>query len=103
MRKLMEHVKPLPSATWSRLFVAGSLYDDLYYDTQTIFNALKPECVLALTMNGVPLAPEYGAPLRLRVKNQLGYKMVKWIERIELVATDETLGKGEGGTNEADE
>ena len=45
----------------------------------------------------------YGAPLRLRVENQLGYKMVKWIERIEFVKTEKTLGKGEGGKNEDDE
>lgn len=96
LRKLMEHVKPLPSAKVVAFYsFGGSLYGDLYYDTQTIFNALKPECILALTMNG--------APLRLRVENQLGYKMVKWIERIEFVATEKTLGKGEGGTNEDDE
>jgi len=51
----------------------GSLYGDLYYDTQTIVNVLKPESLLALTMNGSPLPAEYGAPLRLRVENQLGY------------------------------
>jgi DMSO/TMAO reductase YedYZ molybdopterin-dependent catalytic subunit len=31
----------------------------------------------------------YGAPLRLRVENQLGYKMVKWIERIEFIEGSE--------------
>ena len=39
-------------------------------------------------MNGAPLPAVYGAPLRLRVENQLGYKMVKWIERIEFVASE---------------
>lgn len=48
-------------------------------------------------MNQAPLPEVYGAPLRLRVENQLGYKMVKWIKRIEFVATEKTLGKGEGG------
>ncbi|MDQ2947490.1 MAG: molybdopterin-dependent oxidoreductase, partial [Acidobacteriota bacterium] len=43
------------------------------------------------------------APLRLRVENQLGYKMVKWIERIEFVESEKQLGQGEGGTNEDDE
>ena len=51
-------------------------------------------------MNGSPLLAEYGAPLRLRVENQLGYKMVKWIERIEFVASEKILGEGEGGINE---
>jgi DMSO/TMAO reductase YedYZ molybdopterin-dependent catalytic subunit len=54
-------------------------------------------------MNGHPLSGIYGAPLRLRVVNQLGYKMVKWIERIEFVKSEKLLGAGEGGKNEDDE
>ena len=42
-------------------------------------------------------------PLRLRVENQLGYKMVKWIERIEFIESEKTVGLGEGGKNEDDE
>jgi sulfoxide reductase catalytic subunit YedY len=42
MRKLIEHVKPLPSANVVAFYsFGGSLYGDLYYDTQTLFNALK--------------------------------------------------------------
>jgi DMSO/TMAO reductase YedYZ molybdopterin-dependent catalytic subunit len=41
--------------------------------------------------------------LRLRVENQLGYKMVKWIERIEFIESEKTIGLGEGGKNEDDE
>jgi sulfoxide reductase catalytic subunit YedY len=101
MRKLIEHVKPLPSARAVAFYSFGpSLYGDLYYDTQSLFNVLKPGCLLALSMNGSPLPAEYGAPLRLRVENQLGYKMVKWIERIEFVASEKVLGEGEGGINE---
>jgi sulfoxide reductase catalytic subunit YedY len=104
MRKLIEHVKPLPTAKVVAFYsFGGSLYGDQYYDTQTMVNALKPECLLALTMNGKPLAVEYGAPLRLRVENQLGYKMVKWIERIEFVTSEKLIGLGEGGINEDDE
>jgi sulfoxide reductase catalytic subunit YedY len=51
-------------------------------------------------MNGAPLTEVYGAPLRLRVENQLGYKMVKWIERIEFVESERQIGLGEGGMNE---
>ena len=39
----------------------------------------------------------------LRVENQLGYKMVKWIERIEFIKSEKLVGKGEGGKNEDDE
>ena len=58
---------------------------------------------IAYEMNGKPLGEEYGAPLRLRVENQLGYKMVKWIERIEFIESEKQIGKGEGGTNEDEE
>ena len=54
-------------------------------------------------MNGRTLPSEHGAPLRLRVENQLGYKMVKWIERIEFIESEKGLGRGEGGANEDDE
>jgi sulfoxide reductase catalytic subunit YedY len=45
-------------------------------------------------MNGQPLPEVYGAPLRLRVENQLGYKMVKWIERIEFIRIGEEARQG---------
>jgi DMSO/TMAO reductase YedYZ molybdopterin-dependent catalytic subunit len=66
-------------------------------------NVLKAECLLASEMNGKPLTEVYGAPLRLRVENQLGYKMVKWIERIEFIESEKSIGLGEGGKNEDDE
>jgi DMSO/TMAO reductase YedYZ molybdopterin-dependent catalytic subunit len=45
----------------------------------------------------------HGAPLRLRAENQSGYKMVKWIERIEFVQSETFIGKGEGGYKEDDD
>ncbi len=104
MRTLIDLVKPAPSAKTVAFFSFGeSLYDKMYYDTQNIDNVLKSECLLAFSMNGKLLSMEHGAPLRLRVENQLGYKMVKWIERIEFVESEKTLGKGWGGSNEDDE
>lgn len=104
MKKLIEHVKPKPSAKVIAFYSFGpSLFSPTYYETQTLDNALKPECLLALEMNGEPLPAIHGAPLRLRVENQLGYKMVKWIERIEFVESEKQLGKGEGGSDEDDE
>ena len=49
-------------------------------------------------MNGQPLGQLHGAPLRLRVESQLGFKMVKWIEAIEFVEDVRSIGKGEGGS-----
>jgi DMSO/TMAO reductase YedYZ molybdopterin-dependent catalytic subunit len=48
-------------------------------------------------MNYQPLDHLYGAPLRLRVENQLGFKMVKWIQAIEFVEDIRSVGRGEGG------
>jgi methionine sulfoxide reductase catalytic subunit len=104
MRTLIELVRPRPEAKTVAFFSFGpALYGGAYYDTQSLDNVLKAECLLASHMNGKPLNGVYGAPLRLRVENQLGYKMVKWIERIEFVASEKSLGAGEGGKNEDDE
>jgi DMSO/TMAO reductase YedYZ molybdopterin-dependent catalytic subunit len=104
MKTLIDLVKPKPSAKTVAFFSFGEgLYGGVYYDTQSLENVLKPECLLAYEMNGAPLTEEYGAPLRLRVENQLGYKMVKWIERIEFIESEKQVGEGEGGTNEDDE
>ncbi len=101
MRALVDLVRPQAAAKTVAFFSFGpGLYGGAYYDTQELENVLKPQCLLAWEMNGAPLAREYGAPLRLRVENQLGYKMVKWIERIEFIASEKQLGEGQGGTNE---
>ena len=50
----------------------------------------------------IPNIERLPLPLRLRVENQLGYKMVKWIERIEFIQSEKQLGAGEGGKNEDD-
>ena len=104
MKTLIALVRPKPEARVVAFFSFGeALYGGAYYDTQSMENLLKSECLLASRMNGRPLSEVYGAPLRLRVENQLGYKMVKWIERIEFIHSEKELGKGEGGKNEDDE
>jgi methionine sulfoxide reductase catalytic subunit len=104
MSAIIDLVKPKPGAAVIAFYSFGEgLYGGVYYDTQTIENVLKPQCILAYEMNYKPLPEVYGAPLRLRVENHLGYKMVKWIESIEFVLTEKDLGEGEGGKNEDDE
>ena len=104
MKKLIELVKPKPSARTVAFFSFGEdQYGEVYYDTQSLKNVLEKECLLAYKLSGNVLPSEHGAPLRLRVENQLGYKMVKWIERIEFIESEKGLGKGEGGANEDDE
>jgi DMSO/TMAO reductase YedYZ molybdopterin-dependent catalytic subunit len=48
-------------------------------------------------MNDKILPVGHGAPLRLRVERQLGYKHAKYIQRIEVVASLEDIGRGRGG------
>ncbi|MFZ2002312.1 MAG: molybdopterin-dependent oxidoreductase [Candidatus Sulfotelmatobacter sp.] len=104
MKMLIDLVRPKPEAKVVAFFSFGeALYGGAYYDTQRMENLLKAECLLASQMNGRQLPELYGAPLRLRVENQLGYKMVKWIERIEFIQSEKQLGAGEGGKNEDDE
>jgi DMSO/TMAO reductase YedYZ molybdopterin-dependent catalytic subunit/thiosulfate reductase cytochrome b subunit len=104
MRKIVEMAKPHDTVTTVAFYSFGSgLYGGVYYDTHTLDNCLKPMCLLAWEMNYEPLPIEHGAPLRLRVENQLGYKMVKWIDYIEFIASHEDVGKGFGGKNEDDE
>jgi methionine sulfoxide reductase catalytic subunit len=73
----------------------GYFFEALRLDVLETANAF-----LAYEMNGGPLPIEHGAPLRLRVENQLGFKMVKWVCRVELVAEVGSLGYGGGGWRE---
>ncbi|WP_434389500.1 molybdopterin-dependent oxidoreductase [Melittangium boletus] len=71
-----------------------------YYGSLPMEQALHPQTILAYEMNGQPLPPEHGAPLRLRVETQLGFKMVKYLHAIEFVESLEHVGKGLGGLRE---
>lgn len=67
-----------------------------YYESIDMIDALHPQTILAYGMNDAMLPVENGAPLRVRVERQLGYKMAKYIRRIELVASLEAIGDGRG-------
>jgi DMSO/TMAO reductase YedYZ molybdopterin-dependent catalytic subunit len=70
---------------------------ELYYESIDLIDARHPQTVLAYAMNDQPLPVANGAPLRVRVERQLGYKMAKYIKRIELVSGFEQVGLGRGG------
>lgn len=104
MRRLIELVKPRSGARVVEFISFGdALYGGVYYDTQRLEDVVKSECLLAYEMNDALLPHVYGAPLRLRVENQLGFKMVKWIREIRFVETEKSLGLGHGGANEDEE
>jgi DMSO/TMAO reductase YedYZ molybdopterin-dependent catalytic subunit len=58
---------------------------------------MHPQTILAYDMNDAPLPIAHGAPLRLRVERQLGYKMAKFVMRIEAVSTFAQIQGGRGG------
>lgn len=101
---LLKLVRPLPKATavvfhsfGEGVAIHEGVTGVLYYDSLPIRNAMVSEPLLAYEMNYEPLKQLHGAPLRLRVENQLGFKMVKWIVSIELVADIRSVGSGQGG------
>jgi DMSO/TMAO reductase YedYZ molybdopterin-dependent catalytic subunit len=67
-----------------------------YYESIDLLDAWHPQTILAYAMNGAPLPVANGAPLRLRVERQLGYKMAKYVHTIELTDSFATLGFGRG-------
>ncbi len=71
-----------------------------FYGTIPLSLAADPQTLLALEMNGSALPVEHGAPIRIRIETQLGFKMVKWIKAIEFVADTADIGQGQGGWRE---
>jgi len=101
MAELIKLVRPKPNARVAVFYSFGEgLEGDLYYDSHSLENLMHPQSLLAYEMNDKPLGELHGAPLRLRVENQLGFKMVKWIRAIEFVESQKAFGEGEGGYNE---
>jgi len=68
-----------------------------YYESIDLRDATHPQTILAYGMNGKALPVQHGAPLRLRVELQIGYKNAKYVDRIEVVDSLGSIGKGRGG------
>lgn len=69
----------------------------LYYESIDLIDAFHPQTILAHSMNDQPLGVGHGAPLRLRVERQLGYKQAKYLMRIEVTDSLKAFGRGQGG------
>jgi DMSO/TMAO reductase YedYZ molybdopterin-dependent catalytic subunit len=69
---------------------------DEYWDSLDMPEALHPQTLLAYAMNGQELPTPHGAPLRLRVPRQLGYKSIKYLGRISVTDTLKDVGEGLG-------
>jgi DMSO/TMAO reductase YedYZ molybdopterin-dependent catalytic subunit len=68
-----------------------------YYESIDLADAFHPQTILAFALNDEPLRVANGAPLRLRVERQLGYKHAKYLMRIEAVDDLSRIGGGKGG------
>jgi DMSO/TMAO reductase YedYZ molybdopterin-dependent catalytic subunit len=68
-----------------------------YYESLDLVDAYHPQTIVAFEMNGKPLEVAHGAPLRLRVERQLGYKNPKYLKAIEVVESFADIGSGRGG------
>jgi DMSO/TMAO reductase YedYZ molybdopterin-dependent catalytic subunit len=68
-----------------------------YYESIDLIDAFHPQTILAWRMNDRPLSEAHGAPLRLRVERQLGYKHAKYVMRVEARVSLAGLYGGRGG------
>jgi DMSO/TMAO reductase YedYZ molybdopterin-dependent catalytic subunit len=97
---LLEAVRPGPRAR----FVVFHCADPMeaggaspYYESIDLEDAFHPQTILAYEMNDAVLPVANGAPVRLRVERQLGYKHAKYVMRIELVESFAGIAGGKGG------
>jgi DMSO/TMAO reductase YedYZ molybdopterin-dependent catalytic subunit len=99
---LLRSVGLKPSARFAVFHCADELERTLdgsgrYYESIDLIDAFHPQTILAHAMNGQDLSVGHGAPLRLRVERQLGYKQAKYVMRIEIVDSFSALWGGNGG------
>jgi len=95
---LLEQANLKPDARYLVFHCADTLYGQaLYYESIGLEDAFHPQTILAYEMNDETLTVPHGAPLRVRIERQLGYKMAKYIMRIEAVESFDHLYGGKGG------
>jgi DMSO/TMAO reductase YedYZ molybdopterin-dependent catalytic subunit len=70
---------------------------DPYYESIDLIDAFHPQTILAYDLNGKVLPVANGAPLRLRIERQLGYKQAKYVMRIAAVESLSQISGGKGG------
>jgi len=98
LRDVLARVVPKPQARYVMLFCADPMDGgSYYYESIDMRTAAHPQTLLAYELNGETLPIRYGAPLRLRLGRQLGYKMAKYVMHIQLVSSYRPFGRGNGG------
>jgi DMSO/TMAO reductase YedYZ molybdopterin-dependent catalytic subunit len=99
---VLEKARLKPDARYIVFYCADDIAqtgtdDGKYYESIGFADAFHPQTILAYEMNDQALPIPHGAPLRLRVERQLGYKMAKYVMRIEAVADLAAIRGGRGG------
>ncbi len=94
---LLDEVRLHPQARYVVFHCADMFSGRPYYESIDLIDAFHPQTILAHGMNGADLPTGHGAPLRLRVERQLGYKHAKFIMQIEAVASLKGIAGGRGG------
>ena len=99
MAPLLQSVGLKPEARYLVLHCADTLgrLSGKYYESIDLIDAFHPQTILAYDMNGAALTEPHGAPIRLRVERQLGYKHAKYVQRIEAVSSFAMIRGGRGG------
>ena len=97
LKFLLDLAQPKGSAKFLVFRCADKLGGRPYYESIDLIDAYHPQTIMAHRLNGERLPIENGAPLRLRVERQLGYKHAKYVTGIEAVASLASIGEGKGG------
>lgn len=95
--RVLEMAGVKPEANFVVFRCADTLAGDAYYESVDMVDAFHPQTIVAHALNGEPLPIRNGAPLRMRIERQLGYKQAKYLTGIELVASLDGIGQGKGG------
>lgn len=93
LSRVLELAGPRPEARWVVIHCEDGWWDSYSLDA---FEALHPQTILAYSMNGGALPIAHGAPVRLRVERQLGWKSLKFVNRVQLVDDYRKVGEGKG-------
>jgi DMSO/TMAO reductase YedYZ molybdopterin-dependent catalytic subunit len=99
LSEVLQRARPRPAARYVVFHCADPMDESgtRYYESIDLDEAKHPQTILAYDLNGKALPVANGAPLRVRIERQLGYKMAKYIMRIELVEQFKQIGGGNGG------
>ncbi|NCP12563.1 MAG: molybdopterin-dependent oxidoreductase [Sphingomonadales bacterium] len=97
LSELLDAARVRDSANFLVFRCADVLYERDYYESIDMVDAYHPQTIIAHSLNGEPLPEKNGAPLRMRIERQLGYKHAKYVKAIEAVASFDQIGQGKGG------